>query len=62
MQQGYVAGHSHALILAMSEEHAGCAEPGCRLCELITDALTLILATDQARVDHRFAQLIDKLD
>jgi hypothetical protein len=47
-QIDYVAGNSHALMIAMSEEHAGCVEPGCRLCVLIADAIALILATDQA--------------
>lgn len=60
-QMGYVAGISHALMIAMAEEHAGCVEPGCRLCSLIGDAIALILATDQADVDDRFARLVDGL-
>lgn len=49
-QIGDVAGNSHALMIAISEEHAGCVEPCCRLCVLIVDAIALILATDQADV------------
>ncbi|GAA4690906.1 hypothetical protein [Phytohabitans rumicis] len=62
LQMGYVAGSSHALMITMSEEHAGCVEPGCRLCVLIADAIALILATDQADVDDRFKRLVDGLD
>ncbi|GAA4737648.1 hypothetical protein [Phytohabitans rumicis] len=61
-QMGYVAGSSHALMIAMSEEHAGWVEPGCRLCVLIADAIALILATDRADVDDRFKRLVDGLD